>query len=139
MHASRNKRDRVPKLFRWTQRSEQEAKSPNPMQRALDSIDSDAPPIPASRGSLYRSGLRLSDLQPGECGTIRRFLGTQAARLRLMEMGLIPGVHVRVIRTAAFGGPIDLLVRGYQLSLRREEAALIWLGEEDDERDKPEP
>lgn len=103
------------------------------MQMALDSVEAAALPVPSGHGSLYRTGVRLSELRPGECGTIRRFLGTRAARLRLMEMGLIPGVHVRVIRAAAFGGPIDLLVRGYQLSLRREEAALIWLGEEDDE------
>jgi len=47
-----------------------------------------------------------------------------------MEMGLTIGTHIKVLRAAAFGGPIEVLVRGYQLSLRRDEAALIWLGEE---------
>ena len=74
------------------------------------------------------SGLTLADLKPGECGTIIRLLGQTRGRLRLMEMGLTPGVHVKVIRQAAFGGPLDILVRGYQLSLRVEEAKAIWLG-----------
>ena len=74
------------------------------------------------------TGLSLADLKPGECGTIIRLLGQARGRIRLMEMGLTPGVHVKVIRQAAFGGPLDILVRGYQLSLRVEEAKSIWLG-----------
>jgi len=45
-------------------------------------------------------------------------------------MGLTPGTMVRMVRAAAFGGPVDIEVRGYQLSLRREEAAQVWLGDE---------
>jgi Fe2+ transport system protein FeoA len=81
----------------------------------------------APPGSLYRHGVTLAELQPGECGTVRRFLSTKQGRLRLLEMGLTPGTHVKVIRVAAFGGPLDILVRGYQLSLRRDEAAAVWL------------
>lgn len=50
-------------------------------------------------------------------------------------MGLTTGTHIRVLRAAAFGGPLDILIRGYQLSLRREEAAGVWLDDSDDEKD----
>jgi Fe2+ transport system protein FeoA len=96
------------------------------MQSALDGA-SVAPP--ADDGQ-YRAGVTLDELQPGECGTIRRLLGATRGRLRLMEMGLTPGTHVKVIRRAPFGGPLDVLVRGYQLSLRRDEAAALWLDDE---------
>ena len=59
---------------------------------------------------------------------------TEELQLRLLEMGLTPGTHLKVIRAAAFGGPLDILVRGYQLSLRRDEAASVWLDDEDDEK-----
>jgi Fe2+ transport system protein FeoA len=81
----------------------------------------------------YRAGVTLNDLNPGDCGTIRRLIGTPRGRLRLLEMGLTPGTHVRLIRRAAFGGPLDVLVRGYQLSLRGDEAALLWLDDDESE------
>ena len=82
-------------------------------------------------GSMYRSGLSLADLQPGECGYIFNLNASSRDRLRLLEMGLTPGTHVKVIRAAAFGGPLDILVRGYQLSLRRDEASAVWLDDPD--------
>ncbi len=81
------------------------------------------------RGSLTRAGMTLADLQPGECGYISRLGGNTQGRLRLLEMGMTPGTHVQVVRAAAFGGPLDVEVRNYQLSLRREEAASVWLGD----------
>ncbi len=95
---------------------------------AQDALDADAPEI-MTPGRL-RVNAPLADLRPGECGTISRLMGHTPSRLRLLEMGLTPGTHVKVLRAAAFGGPLDVLARGYQLSLRREEAAQIWLGEE---------
>jgi Fe2+ transport system protein FeoA len=44
---------------------------------------------------------------------------------RLMEMGLLPGTRVRLVRVAPFGDPVELRVRNYSLSLRRAEAAKI--------------
>lgn len=82
-------------------------------------------------GSLTRSGITLAELKPGECGYIQTLAGSSVARLRLLEMGLTPGTHVKVVRAAAFGGPLDVHVRNYQLSLRREEAAAVWLGNPD--------
>jgi ferrous iron transport protein A len=98
--------------------------------RYQEMLDRAVPPVPGS-GALYRGDLPLSNLKPGECGTVLRLNGIFCGRLRLLEMGLTPGTHVRMVRAAAFGGPVDIEVRGYQLSLRREEAAAVWLGDED--------
>ena len=48
-----------------------------------------------------------------------------AARARLMEMGLLVGTHVELVRFAPLGDPIEIKVRGYNLSLRKHEAELI--------------
>ncbi len=116
-------------------------------QSALDNALDEAVVVVApgtKRGKLTREGLSLADLLPGECGYISRLAGEAQGRLRLLEMGMTPGTHVQVTRAAAFGGPLDVNVRGYQLSLRRDEAALVWLGdaptniEEADEEEEPE-
>jgi Fe2+ transport system protein FeoA len=106
------------------------------MRHAQEALDGGAamPTLPTApvKGTMTRSGMSLADLKPGECGYITRLMGAPRGRLRLLEMGLTPGTHVKVTRAAAFGGPLDINVRGYQLSLRREEAATVWLGDEDD-------
>jgi ferrous iron transport protein A len=118
----------------WMRRSKQagptDSRFAREAQAALESEGSST--SSSSRGSLYRHGVTLAELKPGECGTIRRLDGSAEGRLRLLEMGLTPGVHVKVVRAAAFGGPLDILVRGYQLSLRRVEAAAVWLDDEED-------
>jgi Fe2+ transport system protein FeoA len=88
----------------------------------------------AFRGTMYRSGLSLADLQPGECGYVHHLIGSTRGRLRLLEMGLTPGTHVKVMRAAALGGPLDIQLRGYQLSLRRDEAGAVWLDDPDTEQ-----
>jgi Fe2+ transport system protein FeoA len=129
-----SKRDRRTwSLLAWAQRRKQSHEIQARAQAALDVAPVQTGSDPQAHGSLYRCGVTLAELQPGECGTVRILIGTTQARLRLLEMGLTPGTHVRVIRAAAFGGPLDILIRGYQLSLRREEAAAVWLGEEGDE------
>ena len=70
---------------------------------------------------------KLSELKPGESGVVANLHGNAHGRLRLMEMGLTPGVQVKVLHAAAFGGPLQISVRGYQLSLRREEASAVVL------------
>lgn len=47
---------------------------------------------------------------------------TEPVMLRLMEMGLVPGAPVRIRKVAPFGGPMELQVRGYLLSIRRDQA-----------------
>jgi len=68
--------------------------------------------------------MTLQDLRPGESGKILGF-ESSAASDRLMEMGMLPGSEVQVIRLAPFGDPMDLKVRGYHLSIRKAEAAQI--------------
>lgn len=131
MHSSKQMR-RTWSLAAWAKNYRQAREAQTRAQAALDAV-AKAAPTPPKHGSLYRTGVTLAELQPGECGTIRFLIGSTQGRLRLLEMGLTPGVHIKVLRAAAFGGPLDVLVRGYQLSLRREEAAAIWLGEEDGE------
>lgn len=81
-----------------------------------------------TRGRV-RSNVALAELKPGEQGTVQCLLGSTQGRLRLMEMGMTPGVRIEVLRTAAFGGPIEVQIRGYHLSLRRDEAEAVWLGD----------
>jgi Fe2+ transport system protein FeoA len=51
--------------------------------------------------------------------------GNNSVAQRLMEMGIVPGVSVRVVKMAPFGCPMEIRVRGYNLALRRSEAESI--------------
>jgi Fe2+ transport system protein FeoA len=70
----------------------------------------------------------LGELPIGGCGTIASVEGPRPFRRRLLELGLTPGTQVEVLRVAPLGDPIEVLVRGYRLSLRKEDAALLALG-----------
>jgi ferrous iron transport protein A len=67
----------------------------------------------------------LDLLAPGESATIARLEGNPAIARRLMELGLVPGTIVAMVRSAPFGDPLELTVRGVHLSLRRTEARSI--------------
>ena len=69
--------------------------------------------------------MTLKDLRPGESGIVTGYEDTSYAPARLMEMGLIPGTEITVVRLAPLGDPMDLKVRGYHLSIRKREAASI--------------
>jgi Fe2+ transport system protein FeoA len=70
----------------------------------------------------------LNHLTPGERGTIENIAAsTPSLRRRLLEMGLTRGTAVELIRVAPMGDPIEISVRGYRLSLRREEASSILI------------
>lgn len=71
------------------------------------------------------AGPTLDRIGPGGSSRIVRVGGETPIRRRLMELGLVPGTRVRVVRHAPFGDPIELEVRGVHLSLRRSEARLI--------------
>ena len=131
MHPSDNRPHcKTRNLLDWLRGQKQRKQFSESAQAALDTPEPVRVPG-EGRGTLYRAGLTLAELKPGECGTVRRLLGASQGRLRLLEMGLTPGVHIKVVRAAAFGGPLDILVRGYQLSLRRDEAASVWLDDEE--------
>lgn len=67
----------------------------------------------------------LGDLAPGEAGVIVQLEGDSAVTRRLMELGLVPGTSVEVVRLAPLGDPVELKLRHVHLSIRRSEAALI--------------
>lgn len=69
----------------------------------------------------------LNDLNAGQTAKIGSYNRTLAVSRRLMELGLMPGVTVRFIKAAPLGDPIALDVEGRQLSLRREDAAQIFV------------
>ena len=71
--------------------------------------------------------VQLKDMEPGQRGIVTNFLGQDGERLRLMEMGLLPGTEVRFVRRAPLGGPMEVEVRGFHLSLRQSEAASIGI------------
>lgn len=67
----------------------------------------------------------LSELRVGQRGRVLAVEGSDEISVRLLEMGLTPGVELALIGTAPLGDPLELEVRGYRLSVRRSEAARI--------------
>ena len=74
--------------------------------------------------------MTINDLQIGEQGCISKVGGEGALRLRFLDMGLIPGTMVRLQKVAPMGDPIQIQVRGYELTIRREDARRITLKED---------
>lgn len=72
---------------------------------------------------------RLSDLHPGEEATVLQVQAQGPVRRRLLEMGFIRGAHLRVEKLAPLGDPMELIIKGYHLSLRREEGDCILVEE----------
>lgn len=68
---------------------------------------------------------KLSELGIGEKGRVIRITAKGPVRRRMLEMGVTPGAEISVKGFAPLGDPIELLVKGYRLSLRKEEAANI--------------
>ena len=67
----------------------------------------------------------LKDVKVGESATVARLNGTGALKRRIMDMGLTKGTHVYVKKVAPLGDPIELTVRGYELSIRKGDAESI--------------
>ena len=67
----------------------------------------------------------LRDVKIGETATIVRLHGEGALKRRIMDMGLIRGTQVLVRKVAPLGDPLELTVRGYELSVRKGDAELI--------------
>lgn len=67
----------------------------------------------------------LEEVAVGSTAQVADVAGDDHTTLRLLEMGLTPGVHVRVVGTAPLGGPLELELRGYRLSIRRHDAARV--------------
>ena len=67
----------------------------------------------------------LRDVKVGESATVAKLTGTGALKRRIMDMGLTKGTRVHVRKVAPLGDPVELTVRGYELSIRKDEAASI--------------
>jgi Fe2+ transport system protein FeoA len=67
----------------------------------------------------------LSQLSIGERGTVKAVNGEGAIRRRLFDMGITPGVDVYLRKKAPLGDPIEISLRGYELTLRKAEASLV--------------
>ena len=67
----------------------------------------------------------LNDIPVGSTTRIVRLHGEGAVKRRIMDMGITKGTEVSVRKVAPLGDPIELTVRGYELSIRKGEAALI--------------
>jgi ferrous iron transport protein A len=67
----------------------------------------------------------LSALSPGERGRVVQIGGDHAAVQRLMDLGLIRGTTIEVVRRAPMGDPLEVKLRGFMLTLRRSEAEHI--------------
>ena len=67
----------------------------------------------------------LRSLPIGAGGRVTKVNGSGRIARRLMEMGVVPGVTVEVVKTAPFGDPIEVRVRGYSLAMRRSEAEAV--------------
>lgn len=71
--------------------------------------------------------MTLKNLKPGQEGTVVSIGEKGASRRRIMDMGVTPGAIVKVIKVAPLGDPIEINIRGYELSLRKDEAAQIQI------------
>ncbi|MDD4124312.1 MAG: ferrous iron transport protein A [Eubacteriales bacterium] len=69
----------------------------------------------------------LRDIKPGDTVRVAKVTGTGAIRRRIMDMGITKGVSVTVRKTAPLGDPVEITVRGYELSLRKIDAEMIIL------------
>lgn len=69
----------------------------------------------------------LSDLKVSEKAVIQGFQGESLLQERLMELGVVPGTRILLKRFAPLGDPMEIIVRGYSLSIRKEDAKQILI------------
>ena len=67
----------------------------------------------------------LDRMEPGQVARVKKVGGNGAIRRRILDMGLTNGVQIEMVRTSPLGDPIEYKLRGYHLSLRKDEASQI--------------
>ena len=67
----------------------------------------------------------LRDVKIGETAKVKKLHGEGAVKRRIMDMGITKGVEVYVRKVAPLGDPVELTVRNYELTLRKEDAAMV--------------
>lgn len=70
----------------------------------------------------------LRDVKVGETAVVVRLHGEGALKRRIMDMGVTRGIDIYVRKVAPLGDPVEITVRGYELSLRKSDAELIEVG-----------
>ncbi len=71
--------------------------------------------------------MTLDELKPGQSGIVKG-IGTKGPlKRRIMDMGVTPGTEIKIIKVAPLGDPIEVNIRGYELSLRKTEALQITI------------
>jgi ferrous iron transport protein A len=71
------------------------------------------------------SEITLDTLKPGDLAKITKVRVKGPARRKLLDMGMVAGSEIELVRTAPLGDPIEFQIKGYHLSIRREEASQI--------------
>ena len=69
----------------------------------------------------------LNQLKPGESGIVSKVNGRGPVKRRIIDMGMVSGTALQVVKFAPLGDPIEIKLKGFNLSLRKTEAALIEL------------
>lgn len=67
----------------------------------------------------------LKDCRPSETVFVKKITGTGAVKRRIMDMGITKGVEIHIRKVAPLGDPIELNIRGYELSVRKQDAQMI--------------
>lgn len=67
----------------------------------------------------------LKDIAMGQKVKVLKLTGTGPVKRRIMDMGITKGVDIYVRKVAPLGDPVEIMVRGYELSLRKDDAAMI--------------
>ncbi len=80
-------------------------------------------PYKIGQKGIYMKTLR--DMKIGESATVLRLHGEGAVKRRIMDMGITRGVEIRVRKVAPLGDPLELTVRGYELSIRKADAEMV--------------
>ena len=75
--------------------------------------------------SVEEKAMTLAELKPGETGRIVRVGSVGSIRRRIVDMGAVSGTNVTVVKVAPLGDPIEVKIKGYSLTLRKEEAEAI--------------
>ena len=70
---------------------------------------------------------KLSEFKIGETGTVKAVAGEGRIRRRLFDMGVTPGAEVYLRKKAPLGDPLEVTIRGYELTLRKSEAECITM------------
>lgn len=73
------------------------------------------------------SEIGLNEVKEGERGIVKKITGPSEMRKRIMDMGVVRGTEIEVVRSAPLGDPVELLLRGYNLSLRKMDAKNVYV------------